>query len=539
MTRGLASKSGWLFYGGRILDARRASARTGRILDARRSSEAVLVRGGRIEAMGPLAAMKRAGGRGVQPVDLKGGTLSPGFVDSHIHLITWIRALRSVWLREQTVEDLERAVHAAERSGREGEWIAVRGWVPREWPRELTTRAVLDHVSPRRPLILHAVDGHSVWANGPALAIAGVVASTANPPGGIVEKDANGEPTGILIEEAASLVRRAAPHVDDPTRELRDAIGMARSLGITSAHDYDRSGIRPAAQVLEARGDLGFRLLVSLPVDQLEAAETLEFRSGWGSERLRLGPVKIFADGTLGSSTALLEEPYEGTTDRGIEVTPPDVLHDRFARAAKAGLSVAVHAIGDRAVRNVLDAIETLQRHGRAFAFSPRIEHVQLAREADFARFRRLGVVASVQPIHQVTDREQARRRWGSRTTRSYAWRSLLRAGARVMFGSDAPFDAAGPLLALQAAMLRRRGDEPSEAAFHAEQRLTLSQALRAHVEEPHRSAGWGIPLGRIEPGYGADLVHFDQDLLRVPPEELHKARILGVWVEGARVHGN
>ena len=538
MTRGLASKPGWLFYGGRVLDAHRASRGAGSLQRARNSSEAVLVRGGRIEALGPLGAVKRAAGRGVRSVDLEGGTLTPGFVDSHIHLITWIRALRAVSLCEQTVEDLERAARAAERFAREGEWVTVRGWVPRDWPRERRTRATLDRVSPRRPLVLYAVDGHSVWANGPALALAGVGARTANPPGGIVDKDASGEPTGILIEEAASLVRRAMPHVEDPAEELRDAIEKARSLGITSAHDYDRSATRRAAQVLEARGKLGFRLLVSLPVDQLEAAETLELRSGWGNERLRLGPVKIFADGTLGSSTALLEEPYEGTTDRGNEVTTPEELLDRCGRAARAGLSVAVHAIGDRAVRNVLDAIETLERDGCVFPFPPRIEHVQLAREEDFARFRRLGVIASVQPIHQVTDRGLASCRWGSRTTRSYAWRSLLRAGARVIFGSDAPFDRAGPLLALQAAMLRTGGDGPAEAAFHAEQRLTLAQALRAHVEEPHRSAGWGVPLGRIHPGYGADLVHFDQDLLRVPPEELHRARVRGVWVEGARVHG-
>jgi hypothetical protein len=248
--------------------------------------------------------------------------------------------------------------------------------------------------------------------------------------------------------------------------------------------------------------------------------------------------VKIFADGTLGSSTALLEEPYEGAADRGMEVTPPDELLDRCRRAAAAGLSVAVHAIGDRAVRNVLDTIEALRRLGSSFPRAPRIEHVQLARREDFARFRRLGVVASVQPIHQVTDRDLARRRWGSRTARSYAWRSLLRAGAKVIFGSDAPFDRAGPLLAIQAAMLRRRGDEAPDAAFHAGERLTLSQALRAHVEEPHRSADWGVPLGRIQPGFGADLVRFDQDLLRVSPEELHEARVLGVWVEGSLLHG-
>jgi len=458
-------------------------------------------------------------------------------VDSHIHLITWTRALGETWLKAQTVEALERAVLAAARAG-EGEWLAIRGWVPREWPRELRRRETLDRVSPERPLVLFAADGHSVWANGPALARAGIGARTPDPPGGRVERDSSGEATGILIEEAAPLVRRLVPPRRDPAEELSSALRRARSLGITSAHDFDRSGVRRAAQSLDAQGKLGFRLLLSIPLSELDSARSLELRSGWGSGALRFGPVKLFADGTLGSATAHLESPYEGSASTGVEVTSRAELAERIGRAAAAGLSVAVHAIGDRAVRNALDAIEEVRSGGGSFPIPPRIEHVQLAREEDFPRFRRLGVVASVQPIHQVSDRDLARRLWGNRTARSYAWRALHRAGASVIFGSDAPFDRPGPLLAIQAALLRRGGREPEEAAFHPEQRLTLAQALRAHVEEPHRAAGWGVRLGRIDVGYGADLAVFDQDLLAVPTASLHKVRVRGVWVAGDLVHG-
>jgi predicted amidohydrolase YtcJ len=341
-----------------------------------------------------------------------------------------------------------------------------------------------------------------------------------------------------LIEEARKLmtekIRRTTPTRDD----LAAAIAKARSLGITSAHDFDRAATWRAAAELELEGKLRFRLLLSVPVSSLEAGETLGLAAGLGGERLRVGPVKMFADGTLGSATALLEEPYEGSRDRGIEVTSPAQLAAACARAADAGLSVAIHAIGDRAVRNALDAIESALRAGKRFPLPPRVEHVQLSRSEDWERFRRLGVLASVQPIHQLTDRAVARRHWGGRTARSYAWKSLAGAGARLAFGSDAPFDRAGPLLGLQAALLRREGEEPPAEAFHPEQRLRLARALRAHLEEGHRAAGWPLPLGRLAPGFAADLVHFDHDLRETAVESWHRVRVLRTWVGGIQAYG-
>ena len=526
------AEAGWLFHGGRILDARRAGAR---VRD--RYREAVLVRGDRIEAVGPLESLRRGAGRDVRAVNLRGGTLTPGFVDSHIHLLTWIRALSDAWLAEQSPEGLARAVRIAQERAAEGEWVTIRGWVPREWPRELKRLAILDRSLPSRPLILYAADGHSVWANGAALRAAGIGPRTTTPSGGAVDRDPTGDLTGILIEQAVSLISPFVKRQRDPAEELGRAIRKAHSLGITGAHDFDRTDIWSAAQRLSERDQLPFRLLVSVPAAKLECAEQLELRSGWGNDRLRIGPVKFFADGTLGSGTALLEEEYDDNTGTGTEVISPAELADRCTRARKAGLTVAIHAIGDRAVRNALDAIEA-SIQGGGFPLPPRIEHVQLAREEDIPRFKGLGVLASVQPIHQVTDRKVAARKWGARTSRSYAWRTLSRAGARLLFGSDAPYDRAGPLLALQAALLRRRGGEPESEAFHPEQRIGLGRALKAHLEEPNRMAGWRTPLGRIEPGWGADLVVFDQDLLRMDPQSLHRAKVRRVWVAGEPVYG-
>ena len=543
------AESGWLFHGGRILDARRAGeALRGRLegflrglgATARdRYREAVLIRGERIEAVGPFESVRRAAGRGVRSVNLRGGTLTPGFVDSHIHLLTWIRAKSDAWLARQSPEGIEEAVRAARAQAREGSWITLRGWVPREWSRELKRRATLDRVLGDRPLLLYAIDGHSFWGNSAALTAAGIGAHTPDPSGGVVDRDkTTGEPTGILIEEARALMSPFVTRTRDPADDLATAIRKVHSLGITGAHDFDREDIWSAAQRLSEKDRLPFRLLLSVPAAKLDSADLLELRSGWGNDRLRVGPVKFFADGTVGSGTALLEEEYEDGTGKGIEVMPRSELADRCTAARKAGLTVAIHAIGDRAVRNALDAIQAAIESGGGFPLPPRIEHVQLAREEDFPRFKGLGVLASVQPIHQITDRDVARRRWGARTARSYAYRSLQRAGAKLLFGSDAPFDRPGPLLALQAALLRRRGGEAESEAFHPEQRLGLERALRAHLEEPNRMAGWRTPLGRIERGWGADLVAFDQDLLGLGLEDLHRAKVTAVWVAGAQVQG-
>ena len=526
MKRSRAATAEYVFWNGRFLDAARAARPA-------RSAEALWIKDGRIEAIGPAAAIRRRAARTAEPVDLAGGTLLPGFTDSHIHLITWARALEEPWLAAQSVEAIERAAAARRDSAPREEWILLRGWIPREWAIERRLRATLDRIGSGRPLVLYAVDGHSVWANSEALARAGIDERTPDPAGGAIERDRAGALTGALIENADRPLRAAVVHGASPTDTLARALARARSLGITSAHDFDRSATWRAAQELNAAGRLGFRLLLSIPIASLDAALALGLRSGSGCESLRFGPVKLFADGTLGSATALLEDPYEGRVTAGIEVTSPAEMASACERAHAAGLSVAIHAIGDRAVRNALDAIATPIRRGGGYVLPPRIEHVQLARKEDFARFRALGVLASVQPIHQVTDREIARRQWGKRTSRSYAWKRLLASGARLLFGSDAPFDRAGPLLALSAALLRREGGEPSERAYHPEQRIRLAQALRAHLETPHVAAGWKTPLGRLAPGFGADVVVFNQDLLELDPGGWGELRAKAVFVNG------
>jgi predicted amidohydrolase YtcJ len=528
-----------LLFGASLLDASRAKDLRRVTEKARHPSEAIWVRGGRIFAVGPLSRLRASVGRAVARVDLGGGTITPGFTDSHIHLVTWIRALREPWIDAQDFEAIERAAVERIRTAPGEDWILLRGWIAREWPLNRRERSRLDRIAPDRPLVLFAVDGHSVWANGRALSRAGIDERSPNPDGGLIERDPSGSLTGALIEEARNLLTEQIERTTPVKEDLSAAIAKARSLGITSAHDFDRGATWRAAAELNRERRLAFRLLLSVPAVSFESAEEVGLATGLGGERLRVGAVKMFADGTLGSATALLEEPYEGSGGNvGIEVTRASDLARISEAAAGAGLSVAIHAIGDRAVRNALDAIESVRKAGKRFPLPPRVEHVQLSRPEDWSRFRALGALASVQPAHQLTDRPVARRHWGKRTGRSYAWRSLARAGARLIFGSDAPFDRAGPLRAIEAAHLRREPDDRPDQAFHPEQSLTLDRALRAHLETPHLAAGWTVPLGRLEPGWGADLAHFDQDLLTGEAGTWSRARALRVWIDGEEVRG-
>ncbi len=324
----------FLLFGAALLDAPRAARglppsspkRGAKSRGKRAASLAVWIRGDRIAAVGPLATLRARAGRKVKRVDLGGGTLTPGFTDSHIHLVTWIRALREPWLDEQSADAIERAVRARRTSAPREEWLLLRGFVPRDWPSALRIRATLDRIAPDRPLVLHAVDGHSVWANRAALERAGIDERSPDPPGGTIERDRAGALTGFLLEEARKLMTERVERTTPARVDLADAIAKARSLGITSAHDFDRAGTWHAASELGRDRALGLRLVVSVPVASLDDAVGLGLASGFGGDRLRVGPVKMFADGTLGSATALLESPYEGSSDRGIEVTSLEAL---------------------------------------------------------------------------------------------------------------------------------------------------------------------------------------------------------------------
>ncbi|MBD0348171.1 MAG: amidohydrolase [Thermoleophilia bacterium] len=463
-------------------------------------------------------------------VDLGGRCVLPAFADAHVHFPTWALARRE--LRLEATRSLDEALAVVRDAVGElerGRWLRGRGWRSGDWnPSVEPTRQALDAVTGSVPTALLAHDSHSLWLNSAALAVADGDLEAA---GGVVERDATGEPTGVLREEAAWRFRDRHIRVSDDeyVDAMREGLRIAASRGVASVHDKDGwLGAPRFWQRLQSDESLTLRVWQSLPVDRLDELEALGLRSTVGDAFFRLGYLKVFMDGTLGSQTARL---LDGS---GVEITSRDELAELVRRAARAGWPVAVHAIGDRANRDALDAFEAT-RHGWApLGLRQRIEHAQLLAVEDVGRFADLGIAASVQFSHAPADRELADRFWAGKTQRAYAYRSLWEAGALVANGSDAPIEELDPLAGIRAGVLRTLDERP---AWHAEQALTIEQALIASCSTPAWLAGDERRRGKLLPGYLADLVVLDRDPLACPPEELEEVHVVATMVGGRWVH--
>lgn len=498
---------------------------------------ALLVRGGRVAAAGTEAEVRAAALPGARVEDLGGAVVTPGLVDAHVHLTMWALARRRVELGgARTVAEGVERVRAAAASG--SGWIRGLGWDVHRWG-GLPTREALDAAAPERPVYLESHDIHAAWVNSAALRACGIDASTPDPEGGTIVRDpATGEPTGILLEHAKRLV---APFLPDPSREeVRDALLDAQRevhrLGITGVHSVEQPTGLADFRDLEERGLLRLRVLQALPLAFLGDAVRLGVRSGFGGEWIRIGGVKMFLDGALGSRTALLREPYEGSADdRGMETLPLADFQGAVRRAADAGIASTVHAIGDAAVERALDVLGAAPR---VAAMPHRVEHLQLCPPELWGRAARAGIVASMQPVHLLSDVFPAERHWGhARSRGAYAFAPLLRAGTTLAFGSDVPVETVDPRPGLFAATKRVSWDGEPAGEWYPEHRLTAEEAVRAYTEGPAAAAGEAERRGRLLPGYDADLAAWDTDPLAATPEELRAMRCLLTMVGGETVH--
>ena len=463
---------------------------------------------------------------GPERVDLGGRCVLPGFSDAHVHFPTWSLAQRQVRLEgARTLEEAVERVAAAVRDVPPGGWLRGLGWRSGDWsPPVEPTKEALDAVSGDVPVALMAKDYHSLWLNSAALALAD---GDLQVPGGVVERDPRGEPTGVLREECAWHFRDvyARPAHEEMVAASREGIRIANARGVTSVHDKDGwLGALAVWQELRREDALTLRVWQSLPHESIDALAQVGVRSGFGDDLVRVGYIKAFMDGTLGSRTARL---LDGS---GVEITSRDELEDIIRRAARAGLPVAVHAIGDLANREALDAFEASQDEWRPRGLRPRIEHAQLLAGEDLVRFARLGVAASVQFSHAPSDRDIADRYWAGMTERAYAFRSLLDSGAVVANGSDAPIEELDPLLGIRAGVLRTIDER---AAWHPEQAVTLEEALQATCITPAWLAGDERRRGKLLPGYLADLVVLDRDPFECAPEELAEVEVTATMLGG------
>jgi predicted amidohydrolase YtcJ len=410
-----------------------------------------------------------------------------------------------------------------------GRWLRGMGWRSGDWsPSVEPTREALDRVTGDRPAALLARDHHSLWLNSAALARAnGDLAM----PGGVVELDGEGRPTGVLREESAwrFLREHALPADDEFVEAMRAGVRLAASRGVTAVHDKDGGlGAPRFWQRLDADGSLDLRVWQSLPAEMVDGLGLLGIPPRLGGPRLRLGYVKAFMDGTLGSQTARL---LDGS---GVEITSREELADIVRRAARLGWPVAVHAIGDRANRDALDAFEETRDEWAPLGLRQRIEHAQLLAPEDVPRFGALGVAASVQFSHAPSDRNLAERFWGDRVDGAYAYRSLLDAGAVVANGSDAPIEELDPLAGICAGVRRTLDERPP---WRPEQAVGVQEALAASILAPSWLAGEERVRGKLLPGYLADLVVLDRDPLGIPPDELPEVRVVATMVGGRWTH--
>ena len=486
-----------------------------------------------------IAGERVAGGVGThetalaspERVDLGGRCVLPGFTDSHVHFATWALAQRQVRLEGTgSLDEALTRVAAAVGDVPSGRWLRGLGWRSGEWsPASEPTKEALDPVTGEVPVALMSKDYHSLWLNSAALALAG---GELQVPGGVVERNEEGEPTGVLREECAWHFRDTyvRPAEDEMVEACREGIPLALSRGVVAIHDKDGwLGALRVFQRLREEGALHLRVWQSLPWEQLESLEGIGLASGLGDDLLRVGYIKAFLDGTLGSRTALL---LDGS---GVEITPYEAFEDVVRRSARAGFPVAVHAIGDLANRRALDAFEATSDEWSPRGLRPRVEHAQLLAPEDVGRFAQLGVAASVQFSHAASDRDLADRFWAGKTDGAYAFRSLADSGARVANRSDAPVEELEPLVGNSAGVLRTL-DERS--AWHPEQAVTVEQALHASCVAPAWLTRDERRRGKLLPGYMADLVVLDRDPLDCPPEELGDIEVVATMLGGRWVHG-
>ena len=484
---------------------------------------AMLVEDEQVRAIASVAEL-RAHAPDAEIVDFGAATITPGLIDSHIHLTEWALSRSHLDLADAPSIDavVRRVASAQPHAG----WIQGRGWNPHHWGGEYPTGAVLDAIVSDKPVCLQSHDMHALWLNRRALQVAGITSATPDPEGGRIVRDSSGEPTGVLLESAAQL---AVPHL--PRYDMAAILSLLESAqqqlhkyGIVGVHSFPGVHLLEpdplsALQLMRERDQLRLRIVQHIALDRLDDAIRVGIRSGLGDDWLRIGGVKMFLDGALGSRTALMREPYEHSRDRGVEVMSRADFTDAVDLASRHGIASVVHAIGDEAVARAFDVL-TRNPEAHTLRLPHRVEHVQcLPRECAPLLGKR--VVCSVQPSHLMSDWRAADEHWGDRANDTYAFRFMLDNGAVLACGSDAPVESADPRHGLFAAVSRQDLHHEPRSGWHGEQRISAREVLAAYTTGPAFAAGIPATHAGIAPGALADFVAWRQDPLAIEPDAL------------------
>jgi hypothetical protein len=475
--------------------------------------------------------------------DMHGRVIVPGLTDAHLHLKHYSLALQKIDCEVDTKEECLRRVAERVKKSKPGEWILGHGWNQNVWPKGWPTARELDAIAPNHPVYLTAKSLHAAWANTKAMQMGNIAAQTPDPHNGQIQRDSQGNATGVLLETAMELVGNVIP--EPSIGEIASAIEKAQpilwKMGLTGVHDFDRRDSFMALQQLHAIKKLKLRVLKNIPVELLDEAHALGLCGGFGDDMLRIGNVKVFMDGALGPHTAAMFQPYIGEGEnRGILNMDGEELFEHGRQAAQVGLGLTVHAIGDRANHEVLNAYEQLRNYEKENhlpALRHRIEHVQVIHPDDAPRLAQLKVIASMQPIHATSDMLMADQFWGERSRLAYAMKTQLDFGAPLAFGSDAPVESPNPFWGLHAAVTRRRADgSPSADGWYPEQKLFMTQAFAGYTLGAAYAAYMEDRLGRLAPNFLADLIVLEKDPFTCDPNDLlalesSATMIGGEWV--------
>ena len=511
-------------------------------------AEAVAVIGDQIVAVGSRSDIDLWRGPQTKVIDAGGKLLLPGFNDAHVHFIQGGAQLDQVQLTDAaTPEELAKRIAAQAKKTPKGEWILGGRWDETKWPKpELPTRDTVDPVTGDVPMFIERYDGHEALANSAAMKLAGVNAKTSDVPGGVIVRDANGNPTGVFKDAAQTLIYKAIPPMTHAQRlrAARDAMKHAASLGVTSVQHMNPEFADVAAySELAEKGELTTRIYAApMETDWRDQAK-VGIRHGWGSSYLRLGAVKGYADGSLGSRTAYMFEPFsDDLNNRGLlsdEMHPPSAMRDRLMQADAAGLQLRVHAIGDQAISMMLDIFADIVKehgyHDQRFA----IEHAQHMAQKDFERFAKLHVIASMQPYHAIDDGRWAESRLGyDRVRYSYAWRSFLDHGVTLAFGTDWPVAPLDPMPGIYAAVTRATLDGKNPGGWIPEEKITLPEAIEAYTIGAAFAEFQEREKGSISPGKLADMVILSDNIFELKPEAIRNVKVKTTIVGGKVVYG-
>lgn len=513
------------------------------------NGEAVAILGNRIIAVGSTTEIKKLSGANTKVIDAKGKLVLPGFNDAHVHFMSGGFQLSSVDLRDaNTPQEFAERIRDFAVKVPPGQWITGGDWDHERWPdAKLPTRELIDKFTPNTPVFVNRLDGHMALANSLALKLANVTSATKDPDGGVIVRDPKtGEPTGILKDAAQSFVWKVipAPSFEAKLAAARAATNHAASLGVTSVQDVSAGADVGVYQTLLDRGELKTRIYAVWPLPSWDRLARTGVRAHFGSAMLRTGGLKGFADGSLGSTTALFFDPYlDAPNTSGIpsdEMFPDGAMLERVRGADKAGLQVLIHAIGDRANDKILSIYEQVEKEAGNRDRRFRIEHAQHIRAQDIPRFARDKVIASMQPYHAIDDGRWAEKRIGpERAKTTYAFRSLLDAGVTLAFGTDWTVAPLNPLLSVYAAVTRRTLDGKRPQGWVPEQKISVEEAVRAYTFGSSYAEFQENDKGTLAPGKLADLVILSQDIFKIDPKEIEKVKVVMTIMDGRVVYGS